>query len=129
MIRMLVVDDEPAFSGMVAGYFSNLGCEVVSVASAEAALELWPKFVPDICVIDNRLPGMSGVQLIARIRRFDPNVFIVMSTIDRREDVLPDQVQDRIDLFFKKPLPFAVFCDALVGAIAGITAAKTGGYS
>ncbi len=119
-----MVDDERAFSDMVSGYFSHFGCEVVSAVSAEEALQAWPTFRPDICVVDNRLPGMSGAKLIKQIRLLDRNVFIVMCTIDRREDALTVLAQDDIDLFFKKPLLFSAFCDALIGAMAHITAGK-----
>ena len=126
MIRMLVVDDEQAFSAMVSGYFSNFGCEVVSAVSAEEALQVCPVFRPDICVVDNRLPGMSGAQLIKQIRLFDRNVFIAMCTIDRQEDALTGLARDDIDLFFKKPLLFSAFCDALIGAMARITSGNAG---
>ena len=121
-----MVDDERAFSDMVSGYFAKFGCEVVSAASAEEALQVWPTFRPDICVVDNRLPGMSGAQLIQQIRLQDRNVFIVMCTIDRREDALTGLARDDIDLFFKKPLSFSAFCDALIGAMARIAAGKAG---
>jgi CheY-like chemotaxis protein len=67
-IRVLVVDDEPDARELVAYVLESCGMEVVSVASAAAALEELKRFAPHVIVSDIGLPEDDGYSLIRSIR-------------------------------------------------------------
>jgi two-component system NarL family response regulator len=61
---------------------------VAEAASGEQAIELYQKHRPDITLMDLRLPGISGSEAIARIRRDHPAArFIVLTTYEGDEDI------------------------------------------
>ncbi|MGA2534909.1 MAG: response regulator [Terracidiphilus sp.] len=66
--RVLVVDDEQIVADTASAVFASAGFNSRAVYSAEQALELIPQWVPNLAVIDVRLPGMSGIDLAIRLK-------------------------------------------------------------
>lgn len=65
---ILVVDDDPTFLHLVRGLLEQDGHEVVQVTDAEGALAAVGERVPDLIVLDIEMPGMSGLELLSRLR-------------------------------------------------------------
>jgi DNA-binding NarL/FixJ family response regulator len=89
-IRILIVDDHPIMRvGITALIGSSKEMETVAqAASGEEALTLHALHHPDITLMDLRLPGISGVETIRRIRSQSPKArFIVLTTYDGDEDI------------------------------------------
>jgi putative two-component system response regulator len=78
--RLLVVDDEEAIRSAIGRFLQGRGYHVEAVESGEAALALLQKepFVVMLC--DVRMPEMSGLELVPRALRLDPDLAIVMLT-------------------------------------------------
>ena len=68
---ILLVEDEPEIREMLSFSLVRAGFDVVETDSAETALERLQGPPPKLLIIDWRLPGMSGVDLVRRLRR-DP---------------------------------------------------------
>lgn len=66
--RILVVDDDEAYRTMVTTVLMREGHEVTAVASGEAALETLEDAAHDLIVLDVEMPGMSGLELLNRLR-------------------------------------------------------------
>lgn len=78
-LRVLVVDDHPVVRQGTRMILENAGLEVVGEAdSAERALELAAAAGPDVVLADVRLPGMSGIDLTAELRRAHPAVRVLI---------------------------------------------------
>ena len=75
---ILVVDDEPSILRMISRVLIETGCEVMTAANAEAALQLVEASEPSVVIADIRLPGMSGVELTAEIKRDRPDVPVLL---------------------------------------------------
>jgi DNA-binding NarL/FixJ family response regulator len=54
---------------------------VAAYASAEEALKKIPSHDPDVVLMDIRLPGMSGIQCVAELKKMDPSLQIIMVTV------------------------------------------------
>ena len=67
-VRVLIVDDEPAFLRVVSAAIRTLGCEPVTAEDAETALELLERIRPDLVLTDVRLPGIDGLALARNIK-------------------------------------------------------------
>jgi len=63
-IRVLVVDDEPAIRDSLSAFLEDYGFAVSSCGSTEEARDLMREHTYDVCVVDLRLPGLSGEDLI-----------------------------------------------------------------
>jgi DNA-binding NarL/FixJ family response regulator len=89
-IRVLVVEDHNVVrQGLVALLRVVAGLEVVGeAADGIEAVTQFRKQHPDVTLIDLRLPGMSGVDVIQRVRSEAPQArFIVLTTYDGDEDI------------------------------------------
>jgi two-component system OmpR family response regulator len=126
MIRILVIDDEPDFSDLILKYFSAMGCSVDVAATGEQGLERVTEISPDILIVDNRLPGIDGIEVVRRLRAAKQDVFIVMVTIDKEDGVRAALYPFAVDRFLKKPFQFSVLNDTLIEMIAAAKDRKKG---
>lgn len=78
--RVLVIDDEPAVQDLLQRVLTNAGHQVVVVDSAEAALMRLARDRFDVLVVDNNLPRMTGLELMALVREHHPELRAIMIT-------------------------------------------------
>lgn len=76
-VRILVVDDDPAISEMVAILLESEGYQVSACAHGDSVLPLFRAEHPDLVLLDVMLPGMDGVS-VARALREESDVPIIM---------------------------------------------------
>ena len=67
-LRILVVDDDPSYSAFIAALTRRLGFQTHSATDGAAALEELARTHYDVAIIDQQMPRMTGVELIARVR-------------------------------------------------------------
>lgn len=77
---ILVVDDEAAIRYSVSKTLERAGYEVVTAASGEEALELMDQQMFDVVLTDIRMPGISGVDLLARINEHPTEAVVILMT-------------------------------------------------
>ena len=78
--KLLLVDDEVGQRQMLAGYLEKNGFAVEQASSGEEGLELYRSFFPPVAVVDMKMPGMSGIELIGRLKELNPFVQIIVLT-------------------------------------------------
>lgn len=72
--RILIIDDEPDFSALLAANLEEAGnFEVRELNDSSRSVEVAREFEPDLCVIDVVMPGMDGGDVVARFRE-DPEL-------------------------------------------------------
>lgn len=86
MKRVLVVDDDPTVSEVVAGYLHRAGFVVDVAADGPAAVTRAATRPPDLVVLDLMLPGMDGLEVCRRIRRDGPLPVIMLTARGDEED-------------------------------------------
>lgn len=87
--RILVVEDEQDLVEALQENLSRKGHIVETATSAESALELMKKGLPDVILLDLIFPGMSGIDFLAAINdiRAQKNIpVIVFTNVDNPED-------------------------------------------
>jgi ActR/RegA family two-component response regulator len=77
---ILVVDDDPTFRERLARAFRNRGLDVRVAAGFEDGLASVTEDAPELAVIDLRMPGKSGLQLLKAIKAIDPETRVVVLT-------------------------------------------------
>jgi two-component system alkaline phosphatase synthesis response regulator PhoP len=82
--KILVVDDERSILNVVEAYLRPEGYEVHTAADGLAALESARTFKPDLIVLDLMLPGLDGLEVLARLRR-ESNVYVILLTAKAEE--------------------------------------------
>ncbi len=77
---VLIVDDERTLARAVKAFLAEAGYEAEVADDGERALALVQTLRPDVVFTDVRLPGMSGIDLLRRIREFDPAIPVIIMT-------------------------------------------------
>jgi two-component system alkaline phosphatase synthesis response regulator PhoP len=67
--KILIVDDEPDIIEFIAYNLKKEGYEVESASNGKTALEVAPKFQPDLIILDIMMPEMDGVEVCKRLRQ------------------------------------------------------------
>jgi len=85
--NIFVVDDEPDFIDIYRRIFETIGVKIVGHAkSGEEALENLAKLTkrPDLIIMDNHLPGITGVETTVRILEIDPTASVLFVSVDEQ---------------------------------------------
>ena len=77
---LLVVDDDEVLRERLARAFRERGYEVRTAGGYDAALALARDESPELAVVDLRMPGASGLELVRALRALDPSTRIVVLT-------------------------------------------------
>ena len=77
---LLLVDDDGVYRERLAKAIAARGYEVRTAADAEAAVALAEADSPELAVLDLRMPGESGLDLLRRLKAIDPTTRILMLT-------------------------------------------------
>jgi two-component system phosphate regulon response regulator PhoB len=85
--RILVVDDEPDITALVAYHLAKAGYRVSTAANGPDALKAAREERPDIVILDVMLPGVSGYDVLAEMRRREEtqDVGVILLTARREE--------------------------------------------
>jgi two-component system response regulator (stage 0 sporulation protein F) len=78
--RIAVIDDELEFTKTIDQFFSARGYEVHVALTGTSGLELVDYYAPDVVLVDLKLPGMDGDQLLQHIRRTHPKTPVIVIT-------------------------------------------------
>jgi DNA-binding NtrC family response regulator len=78
--KILIVDDELIMRESLAGWLERDGHQVKSASSGEEALELLEDTRYDIWLVDIKMEGISGLEVLRRVKESDPDVAVVMIT-------------------------------------------------
>jgi two-component system NtrC family response regulator len=80
MNTVLVVDDEKNYLVVLEDLLEEEGYKVLTAASGGEAIEIIHKTPVDTVLTDIRMPAMSGVELLERLRDFDPDLPVILMT-------------------------------------------------
>jgi DNA-binding NarL/FixJ family response regulator len=120
-IKVLIVDDHPLMRvGIAAIIDGRPGMMTVAQAgSGEEAVTLYERHLPDITLMDLRLPQMSGVEAIRNIRRLHPQArFVVLTTYEGDEDI-HQALEAGAQGYIIKGMPYESLIEALQRVHAG----------
>ena len=80
MLDLLIVEDEPEFRELMVRRFTQVGWRVHGAETGEDALDLLSRREFDVAVLDMMLPGMTGLDLLAKIKAGPTDCEVVMLT-------------------------------------------------
>ncbi|HPB56676.1 MAG TPA: response regulator, partial [Candidatus Aminicenantes bacterium] len=80
MGKILIVDDEKGIREIFSLLLEERGHTVREASSGEEALTIIPLFSPDLLLLDMNLPGISGIDLLERVKREFPKTSVIIMT-------------------------------------------------
>jgi len=127
--RILVVDDENSVVEVLSEYFSGQGYTVKTASNGQEALKTLPEYRPAVILLDVRMPGLDGVEVLRRIRAQDKGVAVIMVTANEDVDLARETLKLGAFDYVAKPFDFGYLDQAVtLGLIqsGGGPAAPTG---
>lgn len=88
MISVLIVEDEPAYTEALEIALGKEGYIVLAAEDGRTGLELYRERLPDVVLLDLMLPGLTGLDVLRRIRETSQVPVIVLSAKDTEADVV-----------------------------------------
>jgi two-component system nitrogen regulation response regulator NtrX len=102
--HIFVVDDELDIRGTLAGIFEDEGYEVTSAPDGRAALKMLDERVPDLVLLDIWMPGMDGLEVLAKIRERHPDLAVIMISGHGNVETAVRAIKQGAYDFIEKPL-------------------------
>jgi DNA-binding response OmpR family regulator len=117
-VRVLTVDDEPSVTLSLRYVFGDPRYEVVGVSNGQAALAQLDASPFDVVIVDERMPKLSGVELVRAIKeRRNPAKIIVVSA-ELSTEVRQDYESLNVHVMFSKPFDVKVLRAAVDRIVA-----------
>lgn len=101
---VLIVDDDENFRTQLGRAFSSRGWEASLAANGEEALTLARETAPDLAIVDLRMVGESGLDVVRQLRAHDSTVFILMLTGYGSIATALEAVRGGADHYMSKPV-------------------------
>ncbi len=79
-VHIMIVDDEEIVRESLAGWLEEDGYEVVAAENGMKALELLPSKEWNLAMVDLKMPGMDGIQLMDEIKKVRPDMIVIIMT-------------------------------------------------
>ena len=121
-MRILLVEDEPMLRSQLADRLEARGYSVDAVADGEEGLFLGREYPMDLAIIDLGLPGISGIDLIRRLRTLQrPFPILILTARDAWQDKV-EGLESGADDYLTKPFhaeELLARCNALLRRAAG----------
>ena len=114
ILKVLVIDDEPGIRSGVSRILNNFHVtypfmdedytyEVTEAGTGEEGIEILERDMPDILLLDNKLPGIQGVEVLEYIRKRNYDIVVAMITSYASLDVAIRATRDGAIDFIPKP--------------------------
>jgi CheY-like chemotaxis protein len=113
--RILIVEDQREVSRLLRSALETLEHKltIAEIPSGEEAVLDSSRNRIDLLVSDYRLPGMSGIELMRKVRDHNPKAKVILITGQTDPKVRKEVAEAGADAFFIKPVPMADFLDAV----------------
>jgi CheY-like chemotaxis protein/anti-sigma regulatory factor (Ser/Thr protein kinase) len=121
--RILVVDDDRALRFALAGLLRDAGYFVEQAGDGPQALERLRAGGIDLVLLDVMLPGINGIDVLAKAREFDRSPRVVMMTADDAPETLLRAVRNQAYRYLRKPFAPAAIVEVVEEVLAAPPAA------
>ena len=109
---ILIIDDEKDFCTVLSDSLSQDRYRVVTAFNGKTALQLAKKEKPDLILLDIKMPGMDGIEVLKKIKKMREEIAVIMftafGTLETAREAMKlgayDYVTKPVDLFLLKSL-------------------------
>lgn len=102
--KLLWVDDEIELLRAHIIFLEKKGYEVVKATNGADAIDLCSQQPFDLILLDEHMPGLSGLETLSRIKQAEPSIPIVMVTKSEEEDIMEQAIGSQIADYLIKPV-------------------------
>jgi DNA-binding response OmpR family regulator len=107
MVRIMIIEDDEEMRSLLKDFFEEEGFETDSAGNGADALRKLSKDHFDLVITDIRMPGLTGLDILPRIRRLKPETPIIVMTGYGSDDVRRRSLERGATAYLEKPIPLS----------------------
>ncbi|WP_026695974.1 response regulator [Peribacillus kribbensis] len=88
--RVLIVDDQFGIRILLNEVLQREGYETFQAANGPQALDIVKKHPPDLVLLDMKIPGMDGIEILKRMKQIDKDIKIIIMTAYGELDMIQE---------------------------------------
>lgn len=101
--KILIVDDQFGIRILLNEVFSKEGYQTFQAANGIQALDIVTKHDPDLVLLDMKIPGMDGIEILKRMKVIDPDIRVIIMTAYGELDMIQEAKDLGAITHFAKP--------------------------
>jgi two-component system response regulator (stage 0 sporulation protein F) len=101
--KVLIVDDQNGIRILLVEVFSVEGYDTFQASNGKIALEIVHKEKPDLVLLDMKIPGMDGLEILKHIKQIDESIKVIMMTAYGELDMIKEASDLGALMHFTKP--------------------------
>ncbi|WP_256760659.1 response regulator [Cohnella sp. WQ 127256] len=101
--RLLIVDDQVGIRILLLEVFSTEGYDTFQAANGRTALDIVRNHRPDLVLLDMKIPGMDGLEILKQIKEYDRDIKVIMMTAYGELDMIKEATDLGALMHFTKP--------------------------
>ncbi|SHE97630.1 two-component system, response regulator, stage 0 sporulation protein F [Seinonella peptonophila] len=116
--RILVVDDQYGIRLLLKEVFSKENLNISQASNGNQALEVIQQEKPDLILLDMKMPGMDGIELLRRLRQMGLSAKVIMMTAYGELDMVTEASKLGALAHFTKPFDIEELRDEVLKQLA-----------
>lgn len=101
--KLLIVDDQIGIRILLLEVFATEGYETFQAANGRSALEIVRAHTPDLVLLDMKIPGMDGLEILKKIKEINVSIKVIMMTAYGELDMIKEATDLGALMHFTKP--------------------------
>ncbi|BDG49139.1 MULTISPECIES: response regulator [Parageobacillus] len=101
--KILIVDDQYGIRILLNEVFQKEGYTTYQAANGMQALEIVQKHRPDLVLLDMKIPGMDGIEILKRLKEIDRDIKVIIMTAYGELDMIQETKELGAMMHFAKP--------------------------
>ncbi|MGZ9586757.1 response regulator [Paenibacillus marinisediminis] len=101
--KVLIVDDQNGIRVLLMEVFGSEGYITYQAPNGKVALDIVRNETPDIVLLDMKIPGMDGLEILKQIKLMEPDMNVVMMTAYGELDMIKEATELGALMHFTKP--------------------------
>jgi two-component system response regulator (stage 0 sporulation protein F) len=101
--KVLIVDDQNGIRVLLMEVFGSEGYNTFQASNGKLALEIVKNDAPDLVLLDMKIPGMDGLEILKHVKAIDRNIKVIMMTAYGELDMIKEATDLGALMHFTKP--------------------------
>ncbi|RAV12518.1 response regulator [Paenibacillus contaminans] len=101
--KILIVDDQNGIRVLLMEVFGSEGYRTFQASNGKLALEIVKTEAPDLVLLDMKIPGMDGLDILKHIKKINPAIKVIMMTAYGELDMIREATELGALMHFTKP--------------------------
>nr|WP_085522608.1 response regulator [Tuberibacillus sp. Marseille-P3662] len=115
--KLLIVDDQYGIRILLDEIFQKEGYQTFQAANGVQALDIVKNEQPGLVVLDMKIPGMDGLEILKRVKKDYPDIKVIIMTAYGELDMIQEAIDHGAVTHFSKPFDIEEILSAVKGEL------------